>query len=170
MIKEVNFIKEHKTEEEKQERKVIKSFSLKMVRESNIDYKIGLGQRITSPETVHQIAIEGLKIHEEPAEIFSILTLNTKNDITGYFEITRGTLNNSIVHPRDVFQRALLQNANSIILLHNHPSGDPTPSNEDVMVTKRLQEAGEIMGIKILDHIIIGDEIKYISFREKDLI
>lgn len=165
MIKEINFL-----EEEKQEKKVFKSFSLRMIKESNINYKIGLEQKITSPETIHKIAIEGLKIQEEPAEIFSIFTLNTKNNITGYFEITRGTLNMSIVHPRDVFQRALLQNANSIILLHNHPSGDPAPSNEDINITNRLKKAGEIIGIEVLDHIIIGDEINYISLKGKNLI
>lgn len=165
MIKKVNFL-----EKEKQEKKAFSSFSLKMIKEDNIDYKMGLGQKIITPEIIHRVAIEGLKIHEEPAELFSIFTLNTKNNITGYFEITRGTLNASIVHPRDVFQRALLQNAYSIILLHNHPSGDPAPSDQDITITNKLKEVGKIINIQVLDHIIIGDELNYISFKREGLI
>ena len=79
-------------------------------------------------------------------------------------------MNASIVHPREVFKRALLQNANSIILLHNHPSGDPKPSKEDVDITNRLIESGDLLGIRVLDHIIIGDENNYISLKQENLI
>ena len=87
-----------------------------------------------------------------------MFTLDTKNKIIGAFGVSRGALNSSLVHPREVFKRALLSNAASIMLAHNHPSGDPTPSSEDKATTKRLVEAGDIIGIRVLDHIIIGED------------
>lgn len=172
MIKELSFIDDYKVEQEQEKRKEIhlKAFSLKMVKELAIKYNAGIGRRVTGPKVIHDIAVEGLNIHEEPDEIFSILTLNTKNEVTAIFEVTRGTLNASIVHPRDVFKRAILQNANSIVLLHNHPSGDPAPSQEDKNITDRLKEAGNLLGVKVLDHVIVGDEYRYISFKEENLI
>lgn len=142
--------------------------NLKVVKEKEIEYE-GLGDRVTHPEVIFNIAINGLELHEQAEESFYIFTLDTKNQINGIFEVSRGSLNASIVHPREVFKRALMQNANSIILIHNHPSGDPTPSQEDLNMTKRLIEAGNILGIKVLDHIIIGDEENHISLKQKDL-
>jgi DNA repair protein RadC len=83
--------------------------------------------------------------------------------------VSIGNLNASIVHPREVFNVAIRKSANAIILVHNHPSGDPTPSTEDIDITQRLIEAGHIIGIKVLDHIIIGDN-KYISFKQRNII
>lgn len=83
--------------------------------------------------------------------------------------VSKGNLNSSIVHPREIFKRAVLNNAASIICMHNHPSGDPTPSQNDIDITKRIDEAGELMGIPLLDHVIIGDGT-YISLKEKMLI
>ncbi|NLL69779.1 MAG: hypothetical protein GX238_01465, partial [Epulopiscium sp.] len=83
-------------------------------------------------------------------------------------DVTIGSINSSIVHPREVFKEAIQRSAAHIILLHNHPSGDPSPSREDVQVTKRIIEAGELLGIPVLDHIIIGNG-NYISLKEKDL-
>jgi DNA repair protein RadC len=91
--------------------------------------------------------------------------MNTKNKIIGVFEISHGTVNASIVNPREAFQKALLANAVSVIFMHNHPSGDPTASREDIEVTKRLSEAGKIIGVEVLDHIIVGDS--YSSLKEK---
>lgn len=148
----------------------LKRYSLKLVKEKGIQYPEVIGERISQPSRIHTIAIEGLEIHLDPVESFWIFTLDTKNHINGAFEVSRGTLNASIVHPRDVFQRAILQNANSIILMHNHPSGDPEPSREDINITKRLKEAGNLLGIRVLDHIIVGDENNYLSFKERNLI
>ena len=92
--------------------------------------------------------------------------LNTKHKIVAVHEISRGTLNNSMVHPREVFKPAVLHNAAAIICFHNHPSGDPNPSQDDVAMNSRLVEAGKIMGIEILDHIIIGDD-EYVSLKER---
>ncbi len=102
-------------------------------------------------------------------EHFITLLLDTKNQIISKETISVGTLNSSIVHPREVFKPAIKKSISSIILVHNHPSGDPTPSKEDIEVTKRLVKAGELLGIGILDHIIIGDS-KYMSFKEEGLI
>lgn len=124
-----------------------------------------LSHVIKSPEDVAQVGKEFMRIHEEPEEYMYMICMNTKNKIIGVFEISHGTANSSIVRPREVFQKALLANAVSIILLHNHPSGDPKPSREDIDVTKRLTEAGRVLGVDVLDHIIIGDT--YVSLKEK---
>ncbi|EOO64346.1 DNA repair protein RadC [Bacillus cereus VD196] len=99
-------------------------------------------------------------------ENFTCLYLNTKNQVIHRQTIFIGSLNTSIVHPREVFKEAFRRAAASIICLHNHPSGDPTPSREDIAVTKRLVECGQIIGIEVLDHIIIGDH-KFVSLKEK---
>ena len=123
---------------------------------------------IRSPENVAEIAKGYLRMHEEPEEYMYMICMNTKNKIIGVFEISHGNVNSSIVGTREVFQKALLANAVSIILMHNHPSGDCAPSREDVEVTKRLVEAGKILGIQVLDHIIVGDT--YSSLKEKGYI
>lgn len=80
-----------------------------------------------------------------------------------------GTVNSSLIHPREVFKTSILSNASSVIIFHNHPSGDPTPSNEDKNITRRLKEAGQILGIDVLDHIIVADD-KFCSLKEKGII
>lgn len=124
-----------------------------------------LSYAIKSPEDAVSVGKSFMHIHEEPEEYMYMICMNTKNKIIGIFEISHGSVNASIVSPREVFQKALLANAVSIILLHNHPSGDPTPSREDIEVTKRINDAGKIVGVQLLDHIIIGD--KYSSLKEK---
>lgn len=94
--------------------------------------------------------------------------LNTKNEVTGIETISIGSLNAAILHPREVFKGAILHNAASIILAHNHPSGDTSPSPEDIEVTKRIIDVGQLMGIELLDHIIIGDG--YSSLKEKGFV
>lgn len=125
----------------------------------------GLEYAIKSPDDAVTIGREFLRIHEEPEEYMHMICLNTKNKVIGVFEISHGNVNSSIVGTREVFQKALLANAVSIILMHNHPSGECTPSREDIEVTKRLVEAGKILGIEVLDHLVIGD--KYCSLKEK---
>lgn len=146
--------------------KNIKLFTLKVVKEKNIKYEAGLTEKITSPEDVYKIATEGLKLHEKAEESLYLITLDTANQVTGLFEVSRGSLNASIVHPREVFKRAIIQNACSIILIHNHPSGNVEPSKEDIEITERLIEAGKLLNIPVLDHIIIGDG-DYTSLRSK---
>lgn len=115
--------------------------------------------RFTSPEQIFQTFSF---LNNETKEYFFTLHLDGKNRIVCIDQVSVGSLNQSIVHPREVFKTALLSSAAALILIHNHPTGDPTPSREDLEITRRLREAGEILGIKILDHIIIGDT--YLSF------
>ena len=96
-------------------------------------------------------------------EEFGVVTLDTKNKVTGYCRVSIGTLEASLVHPREVFKPAILNSASSIILVHNHPSGDPTPSRQDLQVTDAMKDAGKILGIDVLDHIVIGENSLSIS-------
>ena len=143
----------------------INFYTLKMIKEDSVLYEVPV---IKSPAETYQAAKQLLALHEEPEEHFCIFCLNTKNKIVGVHTISIGTLNASIVHPREVFKAAMLNNASGIVCLHNHPSGDPKPSQEDIKITRRLVEAGEIIGIEVLDHIIIGEQ-SYSSMKEKCL-
>ena len=120
--------------------------------------------RIKSPQDVAAWVMEDLRYlrHEQ----FRIILLNTKNVIIAWEEISRGSLNSSIVHPREVFARAIKRSAAAVILVHNHPSGDPAPSQEDINITRRLVEVGRLVGIEVLDHLIIGDGI-FTSLKDK---
>lgn len=122
---------------------------------------------ITNPRQAADLFMEELRYKKK--EYFKILLLNTKNHIISREEISVGSLSASIVHPREIFNIPLRKSASSVILFHNHPSGDPSPSQEDLEVTRRLVEAGTILGIAVRDHIIIGDGC-FFSFREKGLL
>lgn len=141
-------------------------YTVKMVKEKSVMYDLE-SFIVRSPEDGAQAGRMFFEFEELPQEHFCILTLNTKNKVVGAHTIFVGSLNCSIVQPREVFQAALLNNAASIIAFHNHPSGDPSPSREDIEVTKRLEECGRIMGIELLDHVIIGDNLRYCSLKEK---
>lgn len=121
--------------------------------------------RFTSPSQIHDI-FGFLKY--ETKEHFITLHLDGKNRIICIDQVSTGSLNQSIVHPREVFKTALLSSAAAIVLIHNHPSGSPEPSREDREITRRLKEAGELLGIRTLDHIICGDT--YFSFVEMGLL
>ena len=105
---------------------------------------------------------------QESREHFAVLLLNTKNHVLGLRTVSIGSLTASIVHPREVFELAVTHHAAAIILLHNHPSGDPSPSSEDVAVTRRLVKAGKVMDIPVLDHVIIGNGC-FASLKERGL-
>ena len=123
-------------------------------------------RKMNNPEKIVGLAKHYLHMHELPEEYMYMLCMNTKLELTGVFEISHGTVNSSVVGTREVYQKALLANAVSIVLVHNHPSGDPKPSMEDINITKRLMEAGNIVGVQLLDHIIIGRPT-YVSLKEK---
>lgn len=108
-------------------------------------------------------------IKDKAKEHFKLILLNTRNKIIGISTVSIGSLNTSIVHPREVFKEAIMHNACSVILAHNHPSGDPEPSEDDLTITKRLTEAGKILGIEVIYHIIITKN-GFFSFKEKGLI
>lgn len=119
---------------------------------------------IRSPEDGANYVMEEMRQLKQ--EHFVALFLDTKNQVIHRQTIFIGSLNASIVHPREIFREAVRRSAASVICFHNHPSGDPAPSNEDIQVTKRLCEAGKMMGIEVLDHIIIGDRC-FVSLKEK---
>ena len=119
---------------------------------------------INSPQEASVLVMEEMCYLDR--EHFRVILLNTKNRVIGIDQVSVGTLNASLVHPREVFKRAVQKSAAAIILVHNHPSGDPSPSPEDMQITQRLCEAGRIIGIEVLDHVIIGDHV-FTSFKEK---
>lgn len=149
--------------------KEISMLNLKVIKERNIAYNTNPNENLDHPDKIFDIAINALRVHEQDVESFYIFTLDTKNKITGIFEVSRGCLNGTIVHPREVFKRAILHNANSLICMHNHPSGDSTPSRQDLEITTQLVEAGKLLDIKVLDHIIIADEFNYSSLATNKL-
>lgn len=133
-------------------------YRLELVEESVNTYDADVAQsRLTKPAAVADFARWALHLHLQTEEVVYMVALNTKGAVIGVFEVGRGSLNMSILHPREVFKRALLVNAASIIMLHNHPSGDPTPSREDQCITKRLCDGGVLLSIKVLDHVIVGE-------------
>lgn len=119
------------------------------------------------PSTIAAYYMEDFR-HSDQEQMI-LMMLNTKNRLSGELMISKGTVNASMVSPREIFLQALHYHAVSIVLVHNHPSGDPAPSRDDLSFTKRVQEAGILLGIELLDHIIIGDR-KYMSFRESRLL
>ncbi|MCJ8013798.1 DNA repair protein RadC [Paenibacillus sp. KQZ6P-2] len=121
---------------------------------------------IRSPRDAAEVLMEQLRYLQK--EHFVCLFLNTKNHIIAQETLSIGSLNASIVHPREVFRAAMKCSSASLVCAHNHPSGDPTPSPEDISLTSRLKEAGEIVGIEVLDHLIIGDG-EFVSLKEQGL-
>jgi DNA repair protein RadC len=134
--------------------------SLKMVREKTFPYATNI---IRSPLDVFKLAREFLG--EEDREHCVVLCLDTKNKITAVHTVSVGTLNSACVHPREVFKICILANSASFILLHNHPSNDTTPSPEDIQLTQRVKDAGELIGIELLDHVIISQD-SHFSLKE----
>lgn len=122
---------------------------------------------ITSPDTAANLVMEEMRYLRE--EHFRVIFLDTRNQEIVSRDISVGSLNASIVHPREIFKAAISHSAAAIILVHNHPSGDPTPSKEDLALTARIREAGELIGIPVLDHLIIGDG-RFLSLKERGLL
>ena len=151
---------------------------LGQAKSSNIKAALELGRRcvtadpltrpvVNSPQDVAHLVMEEMRYLDR--EHFRVVSLTTKNHVLGISPISVGSLNSSLVHPRECFKEAIRRNSNAIILLHNHPSGDPTPSKEDIEVTRRLAEGGTLLGIEVLDHVIIGDN-RYISLKERGIL
>ena len=141
--------------------KRINIVSIKMVKESSFLYQT---RTISSPKDAYEMIKDQLQ--DLDREQFIIACLNTKNEPTNISVVAVGTLNKAIVHPREVFKTAILSNAANVIAFHNHPSGDTEPSQQDIQLTNRLYEAGELLGIKLLYHLIIGDGT-FTSLKEK---
>ena len=130
-------------------------------------------QIVSNPQAVHEVLSKVLSAESEVdrmKEHFWVVGLNTRNAIQYIDLASLGTLSSSLVHPREVFRFAILKAVSSVIVSHNHPSGDPEPSEDDLAITRRLTEAGKIVGIEVLDHIVIGTRGSFYSFKEKGVI
>ena len=121
----------------------------------------------SEPDTIARYYMEDMRHGKQ--EQMKLLMLNTKAKLIGETNISKGTVNASLITPRELFIEALQKSAVYIIIIHNHPSGDPTPSREDLLITKRIFDAGKLIGIELLDHIIIGNN-RYMSFREEGML
>ncbi len=146
----------------------INIYTLKQIRTKRHRYDLE-DYRITSPLVCYKVLQYLLDLKSEPVEKFGIIALNTKNKIVGIHIIGTGTIDQIYIEPRQVYMAALLNNAKAIIAFHNHPSGDATPSRDDLFLTQRLKKAGQIMCIELLDHLITGER-NYVSLREQGLV
>jgi DNA repair protein RadC len=124
-------------------------------------------REIRGPDDV--VAFVGPKLKREQREHFLVLLLNARHEVMAKETVSVGSLNASIVHPREVFKPAILASAASVVLVHNHPSGDPEPSEEDLSITRRLVQVGELLGISVLDHVVVASR-GIVSFRSRQLL
>ena len=131
--------------------------------------EVEVGEKIFIKTAEDAVKLVKPKLKDKKKEYFLILSLDSRNNLIKISEISIGSLNANLVHPREIFKEAIQALANSIILIHNHPSGDAIPSKDDIDITKQLIDAGEIMGITILDHIVIGNQ-DYKSMKDKELL
>ena len=137
-----------------------------IVEESGVEYRIAADRRIRTPEDAANTAAEWGK---SETECFCVLCLDAKNGMRAAEIISSGILDSALIHPREVFRPAIIRNAKAIVLLHNHPSGDPAPSAEDIRITKQIKEAGKVLEIDVLDHVIVawnGSRLDFCSMRE----
>ena len=126
-----------------------------LVMETSTNYKIC--DSLNSPNLIYKMMCDIFHTDRQTEEICYLLCLNNKNKLQGIFEISRGTVNASFMTPREIFIKALLCGAVNIVIVHNHPSGDISPSKEDIEITRKIKESGNLINIQLLDHIIIGD-------------
>jgi DNA repair protein RadC len=139
---------------------------LEMSRRASV-WRTGPRKSVSTPEDV--VALCWPQMRGSDREHFWALALNTKNQLLRVVEISVGSLNASIVHPRELYKEAVRLSAASVVVVHNHPSGDPTPSGADIQLTRRLVKAGDVLGIELLDHVVIGDGGEHSSLRELGL-
>src|SRR5262245_122779 len=144
----------------------LKTFRVQFVAES-VGYPTGSPCRAS--EDADRIARSIYGTLDADKEHFLLLTLNNKNRVNGFKVVSTGSLTASLVHPREVWRAALHLCAAAVIFVHNHPSGDPAPSQEDQEITRRLKETGDLLGIRVLDHIVLGQE-RFFSFSDKGLL
>lgn len=141
--------------------------SLKMVKEGSVLYR---ERKIRTPSDAVHLFRQFLGEDLPDREVFMVMCLDSKNCPNLLETASMGSLNAAIVHPRDVLKLAVLSNSAAIIVAHNHPSGDPEPSREDIEVTRRLADAGRVLGIELLDSVVIGQDDRYVSLKERGII
>lgn len=135
-----------------------------LVKDKASNYSIP-NNKLSNPRAIAQMMVDLYDLDIQAEEYVYMIGFNTKQRPLGVFEISHGTVNASILNPREVYLKALLVGAVNIVLIHNHPSGDTSPSREDIRATERIMDAGEMLGIKLIDHIIVGDD--YLSLAER---
>jgi DNA repair protein RadC len=138
--------------------------AVELGRRSILMKTISSGPNLSKPEDVLELMTPIYAGMER--EVFYCLCLNTKNRLKKIVEVSLGSINASIVHPRELFREAVMLSTASVVVTHNHPSGDPTPSGADIQLTRRLSKAGDVLGIDVLDHVVIGGGGSYISMRD----
>lgn len=143
---------------------LVTKYAVKCVKESSVRYNAN--RKLNGPCDVYKLFIDVLRADEETVENVWVVALNAKQETIGYTVVSRGGLTRSLVYPQSVFQFLLSCNAMAGVIVHNHPSGDPEPSDGDIDITRRLVKAGKIMGIEIMDHIVIG-EYGFVSLKER---
>ena len=146
-------------------RSTIRAAWVKLVREAPLPEAV---ERIKGPPDVQRLLSPRAAV--ELVEVFYVVALGSQSQVLGVCELTRGVLNSSLVHPREVFRVALALGAAGIILAHNHPSGDPTPSADDRAVTRQRVEAGRVLDVPVYDHVVLGGLTRYVSFAEAGLL
>ena len=142
-----------------------RKYRLELIRETTTvsEYEYPMA----NPRAVKDFLVNICNLNKQPQETLMVIALNTKGKIIGYTTASVGDISSSIVHPREIFKYLIACNAAAGIICHNHPSEDPEPSVEDISTTERIAKAGEILGIKIVDHIIIGNETDYVSLKSE---
>lgn len=138
-----------------------------LVKEKSVNYE---SEVLRKPERIAKMMCDVFSLHQQTEEYLYMIAFNTKCKVLGVFEISHGTVNSSPLGVRELFIRLLLCGGVSFVLVHNHPSGDTTPSDDDLRCTKRLKKAATIMGVDFLDHLVIGEKYNYYSFGEHNLI
>ena len=146
--------------------KRITEWRVELVKESTKEYQIE--NKADTPNNAVRIANAVLKMDRLPYEVVAILTVNTKMIVTGIVRVSQGVMNSAVITPVQVFQPAIPHNAYGVIILHNHPSGDPTPSPQDIEMSNKMAEAGKLLGIQLLDSIVIGDG-DFISLKKEGM-
>lgn len=145
---------------------IISKYKIKLVKEEGARYECE--NTITSPDVIEKIARKVLEMDRECEEVGVVIALNTKNKVLGTFEVSRGSLNSAIIHPREVFKRLLLLNANGFVFIHNHSSGNIRPSKKDLLISERLKKSGEVLGIDLIDSCIISNS--FLSMKQEGII
>jgi DNA repair protein RadC len=144
----------------------IQKYNLQVIKESGGRYD--LSRTIRSAAAARDVFTEVLNLDKRAEEVFAMITLDVKSKITGVFEVSVGSLSGALVTPREVFKRALLTKSKAVIFAHNHPSGEPQPSADDISITKKLVKSGKILNIDVFDHLILGNSNdNYISLKSE---
>lgn len=130
------------------------------------DYKYNGDNKVNSPEGVYDFIVNTIKINNYAEEQIWVLGMNTRGTVKGLFKVGQGTSECSLANPAGIFARLLLAGCNNFIITHNHPSGDVVPSKADIQLTLNLENLGKMMGVKLLDHLVIGDG-KFLSFKQE---